>query len=80
MALSFSLLLSALLILLLNSNGDLIAIIKRLLMLGSPFYSQPQNNISSHMGEKLDKILLECSRQVTAHSSGFFNTLDSIQA
>jgi hypothetical protein len=76
MALRFSPLLSALPILPLNSNGDLIAPIKRLLMLGSPFYSQPQNNISSHMGEKLDKISSECSKQVTALSSGFYNTLE----
>jgi hypothetical protein len=46
--------------------------------MGFPLYSQQPNNISMLMAGKMGKISLECSRQVTGLSNGFFTTLEQI--
>ena len=79
MAISYSHLLSALPILLLHSYGASIASVKRLLIEDSLLYSQVPSNIFTPMAVKMEKILLECSRQVTGLSSGFSTTLEPIQ-
>jgi hypothetical protein len=78
MAISYSLLLSALPILLLYFNGALIASIKLLLILGSPLYSLALSNISMLMARKMEEISLECFRQLTGLSNGFFTILEAI--
>ena len=80
MAISYSALHLPLPILLLHSNGVSIAPIKPLLILVSQLYSQALSNISTRMAAKMDKISLECSRQVTGLSSGLSTTLETIQA
>ena len=77
-SIDYSALPSTLLILLLHSNGVSIAFIK-LLKQGSLLYSQTPNNISTLMADKMEIILLECSRQVTGPSIGFSTTLEPIQ-
>ena len=79
MAIIYSPLHLALPILLLHSNGVSIAPIKLLLILVSQLFSQALSNISTRMAAKMDKISLECSRQVTGLSSGLFTTLETIQ-
>jgi hypothetical protein len=49
------------------------------MILGSQLYSQASNNISMLMAGKMGKILLECSRQLTGLSSGFYTTLKQIK-
>jgi hypothetical protein len=66
-------------ILLLHSYGVSIAMIKQLMLLGSPLYLQEPSNISTLMAAKTDEISLECSRKVTGLSSGFSTTLEAIQ-
>ena len=56
MALSYSLLLSVLPILLLDFNGDSTASLKLLLIKGFPLYSQTLRNISMLMAAKMDEI------------------------
>jgi hypothetical protein len=80
LAIRYSPLQSALLILPLNSNGASIAIIKLLMNKVSPLYSQAPSNISTRMAVKIIEISLECSRQVTGLSSGSSTTLEQIQA
>jgi GTP-binding protein EngB required for normal cell division len=46
----------------------------------SPLYSQAPSNNSMLMATKMDKIRLECSRQVKGISSGFSTTLKPKQA
>jgi hypothetical protein len=55
-ALSFSLFLSVLPILLLNFNGDSTASYKLLLIKGFPLYSQTLSNISMLMAAKMEEI------------------------
>jgi hypothetical protein len=50
-----------------------------MLILGSPLYSQEPSKTFTLMAAKMAKILLECLRQVTGHSSGFYTTLELIQ-
>jgi hypothetical protein len=80
MAISYSLLLSALPYLLLNSYGVLIASIKLQLILVSQLYFQEISNISTLMAGKMEIILSDSSRLATGLSSGFSTTLEPIQA
>jgi hypothetical protein len=80
MALSYSNFLSALQIQLPYSIGVSIATIKRLMILGSPLFSQAPNSISTLMAAKMDEISSECSRKVMGLSNGLYTTLEPIQA
>jgi hypothetical protein len=80
MAISYSLLLSALPYLLLNSYGVLIASIKLHLILVSQLYFQAISNISTLMAGKMEIILSDSSRLATGLSNGFSTTLEPIQA
>ena len=80
MSISYSPLHSAIQVLLQPSNGVSIASIKQLMLSGSPLYLQALSNISTLMAAKTDEISSECSRQVTALSSGSTTTLEPIQA
>jgi hypothetical protein len=79
LAISYSPLHSPLLILLHYSFGVSIATSKRVMNKVSRLYLQAHSNISTLMETKVEKILSECSRQLTGLSSGSCTTLEHIQ-
>ena len=79
MALSYSPFRSALPILLLHSNGDSIASINLVMIVGFPSFSQEASNISMLMAVKAGRTSLECSRKVMDLRSGFSTTLERMQ-
>ena len=80
MGINFSPLLSVLPILLFHSYGVSEVSIKLFMIQGSPLYSLVPSNISTLLAAKINKISLECSRQVMGVNSGLSTSLGDIKA
>jgi hypothetical protein len=80
MSISYLPLQLALLVLLLPSYGVSITIIKLVLLLDTPLYSEAPSIIFMRMDAKMDGMSSECFRQVMGLSSGFSTTLELLQA